>query len=302
MTVVVALGGNALIRPGERGTAAEQLANLRATCEALRPLLGEPRLAITHGNGPQVGQALLRQERAAAEVPPLPLHLAVAETQATIGAMIATEVGVASRRAVACLLTRVVVDPDDPAFARPTKPVGPFYAEAEARRLERDLDWVVQADAGRGWRRVVPSPAPREIVELDAIRSLLDIGSVTVCCGGGGIPVARRNGRLNGVEGVIDKDRASALLAAALGAERLVILTDVAAVAAGFGTGEENDLRALTPDDADALLPELAAGSMGPKVEAAARYVRESGGEALITSADALAEALAGRAGTRVAA
>ncbi|MBA2357175.1 MAG: carbamate kinase [Actinobacteria bacterium] len=301
MTTVLALGGNALTRAGQRGTAAEQLANLRATFASLGPLLAEKRLAVTHGNGPQVGQALLRQERAAEDVPPLPLYLAVAETQATIGALIVAELGAVSGRRAACVLTRVVVDPEDPAFAEPAKPIGPFYGEAQARRLEAERGWAVRPDAGRGWRRVVPSPAPLEIVELDAIRSLLDAGFVSVSCGGGGIPVVRRDGRLNGAGAVIDKDRASALLAVGLGARRLVILTDVPAVARGFGSDEARELRTLTLDEADALLPQLAAGSMGPKVESAARFVRETGGEALITSAGALAEALAGRAGTRVA-
>src|SRR5204863_3961260 len=226
VTAVVALGGNALMRPGQRGTAAEQRANLREACEALRPLLDEDELVITHGNGPQVGNELLRHERAADEAPPLPLYLAVAQTQAEIGALIESELAPVAGRAVACLLTHVVVAEDDPAFADPTKPVGPFYDEARARELESERGWKVIHDAGRGWRRVVPSPQPLEIVELDSIRSLLEGGAIVVACGGGGIPAARRDGRLAGLDAVIDKDRASSLLARELGADRLVVLTE----------------------------------------------------------------------------
>ena len=302
MLTVVALGGNALTRPGERGTAAEQRANLRATCEAMRPLLGEGELVVTHGNGPQVGNELLRQERAADEVPPLPLYLAVAQTQAEIGALIESELRAVAGRPVVCVLTHVRVDEDDPAFGAPTKPVGPFYSEEQARRLESDRGWAVAGDAGRGWRRVVPSPAPLEVVEIEAVRTLLATGTIAVACGGGGIPVSARNGRLAGLDAVIDKDRASAVLAIALGAERLVILTDVDAVYRGWGTSAEEPVRELDADAAEALLSELPAGSMGPKVEASVEFARASGHEALITSAAALGEALGGRAGTHVTA
>jgi carbamate kinase len=300
LTTVVALGGNALIRPGDRGTAAEQAARLRQAAVALEPLLADDRLVITHGNGPQVGNALLRQERAADEVPPLPLYLAVAQTQGEIGALIATELRPAARRPIVCLLTHVVVAEDDPAFERPTKPIGPFYSSEQARALERERGWSLVEEQGRGWRRAAPSPTPLEIVERDQIRALLDAGAVPVAAGGGGIPVIRRDGRLHGVDAVIDKDRASALLAAALGAERVVILTDVGAVKRGFGSADEAELRELTSADAEALLPDLAEGSMRPKVEAAITVAR-AGGEAIITALDRVEDALAGRAGTRVA-
>ena len=299
MTTVIALGGNALMRAGERGTAAEQLANLREACAAIAPLLDDPQVVVTHGNGPQVGNELVRQERAADEVPPLPLYLAVAQTQAEIGALIETELRPVAARPVACVLTHVRVDEDDPAFADPTKPVGPFYDSAQAEVLERERGWHVKADAGRGYRRVVPSPAPLEILELDAIKALLGAGTCAIACGGGGIPVASRNGRLGGIDAVIDKDRASALLARELRAERFVILTDVPAVLRNYGTDEAEEVRALTPREAEDLLGELAEGSMRPKVEAALAFVRATGGEALITSPAALQEALAGRAGTR---
>ena len=300
MTTVIALGGNALMRPGERGTAAEQRANLRETCEALRPLLADGELVVTHGNGPQVGNELVRQERAADEVPPLPLYLAVAQTQAEIGALIESELAAVADRPVICVLTHVRVDEDDPAFEQPTKPVGPFYSEEQARQLESERGWVVAHDAGRGWRRVVPSPKPLEVVELTAIRTLVAAGSIPVACGGGGIPVSSRNGRLTGLDAVIDKDRASSLLAVALGAKQLVIVTDVAAVNRGWGTPEQEEVRMLDAASAEALLPELATGSIGPKLEAALAVAQASGRDALITSAVSLSEALAGRAGTRI--
>jgi carbamate kinase len=286
------------MRPGERGTAAEQLANLRRAVTGLRPLLAKTGgLVITHGNGPQVGNELLRQERAAEEVPPLPLWLAVAQTQAEIGALIAAGLRPALEdREVACVLTHVTVAPDDPAFERPTKPIGPFYSAEQAGVLERERGWALVSDANRGHRRVVPSPAPLEIVELDAIRRLVEAGTVTIACGGGGIPVALREGRLSGVDAVIDKDRASALLARKLEAERLIILTEVPAVYRNFGDSDQEEIPELSRSDAEALLPQLSEGSMRPKIESALGFA----GETLITSFDALPDALAGTAGTRV--
>jgi len=287
---VVALGGNALMRPGERGTAAEQLANLRRAVTALTPLL-EPGLVLTHGNGPQVGNELLRQERAADEAPPLPLWLAVAQTQAEIGALIAAELR--PQVTPTCVLTHVRVAADDPAFDRPTKPIGPFYSAEQGEQLQRERGWAMVSDANRGHRRVVPSPQPLEIVELDAIRRLAENGSVVIACGGGGIPVVRRGERLTGVDAVIDKDRASALLARGLEAERLVILTEVPAVYRNFGADDQEELPSLTRAEAQSLLPELAEGSMRPKVEAALAFA----GETLITNFEGLES---GR-GTRIA-
>ncbi len=285
------------MRPGERGTAAEQLANLRRTVVSLRPLLAEAELVITHGNGPQVGNELLRQERAADEAPPLPLWLAVAQTQAEIGALIASELRPAlAERETACVLTHVRVAADDLAFDRPTKPIGPFYSAEQAVQLERERGWDLVSDANRGHRRVVPSPAPLEIVELDAIRRLAGAGTVTIACGGGGIPVVRRQGRLSGVDAVIDKDRASALLARELDAMRLIILTEVPAVYRNFGAQEQEEIRELSREDVEALLPQLSEGSMRPKVESALAFA----GETLITNIDVLEDALAGHAGTWV--
>ena len=297
MSTVVALGGNAMMRPGERGTAAEQLTNLRRAVSALEPVLGEPGLVLTHGNGPQVGNELLRQERAAEEAPPLPLWLAVAQTQAEIGALISAELRPAlDGREAACMLTHVRVAADDPAFDRPTKPIGPFYSAEQAEQLERERGWQLVSDANRGHRRVVPSPEPLEIVELEVIRLLAETGTVAIACGGGGIPVVRRGGRLSGVDAVIDKDRASALLARGLGARRLLILTEVPAVYRNFGQPDQKELRELSTSDAESLLPRLAEGSMRPKVESALTF----GGETLITNFDALNAALAGEGGTRI--
>ena len=298
MLTVLALGGNALLAPGERGTAAEQRANLRATLRRCRGLLRAGAVVITHGNGPQVGNELLRQEVAREEAPPLPLYLAVAQTQAEIGALIAAELRAAVEEPAVVVLTHVLVDGADPAFDDPTKPVGPFYSEERARELEREREWAVREDSQRGWRRVVPSPRPLRVLEIDAVRTLLGDGAVVVAVGGGGIPVVERDGAYDGVDAVIDKDHASALLATELGARRLVILTQVPAVYRDFESETRTRVAELSPGRDDAILAALPPGSMRPKVEAAFDFVRATGGEALITSAEALEN---GEAGTRIA-
>jgi carbamate kinase len=297
MLTVVALGGNALLGPGERGTAVEQRGNLAKTFSAAASILKDGPVVVTHGNGPQVGNELLRHELASAEAPPLPLYIAVAQTQAEIGALIAAELEPVAGKRVAVVMTRVVVAEDDPAFADPTKPVGPFYGAERAQALEKERGWAVREDANRGWRRVVPSPRPLEVLELGPIRTLLESGTLVVAVGGGGIPVVARDGRHDGVDAVIDKDHASALLAIQLGAERFVVLTQVPAVYTGFGTDQQQALEELVPGRDDELIDSLPAGSMRPKVEAAFRFVRETGGEALITSSEALAR---NEAGTKV--
>jgi carbamate kinase len=297
---VVALGGNALLRPGERGTAAEHRANLAATFAAAAPLL-DGNVVVTHGNGPQVGNELLRQELAAAEAPPLPLWEAVAQTQAEIGTLAAAELLPVAGRPVTVVVTHVVVDPDDDAFGNPTKPIGPHYPGDRARELEHDRGWTLREVPGRGWRRVVPSPKPLEVVELEAVRTLLESGRLVVAVGGGGIPVVRTDQSFAGIDAVIDKDHASALLAVGLGAERLVILTEVPGVYRSFDAdgGDGDPIAVLSADEDGGFAEELPAGSMRPKVEAAFAFVRQTGGEALITSADAVAN---GGAGTRVVA
>ena len=295
MLTVLALGGNALLGPGQRGTAAEHRANLATTFEAVAPLL-EGELVVTHGNGPQVGNELLRQELAAAEAPPLPLWVAVAQTQAEIGTLAAAELAPATGRPVVVVATHVVVDPGDPAFDNPTKPIGPYYHRPRAEELERDRGWTLREDAGRGWRRVVPSPRPLEIVELEAVRTLLAAGQLAIAVGGGGIPVVRRDKGFDGIDAVIDKDHASALLAVGLGAERLVVLTQVPGVYREFGQDEDpgEPIAELSPDQDAGIVDTLPAGSMRPKVEAAFAFVSQTGGEALITSADAVRNGLTG--------
>ena len=294
---VIALGGNALLRPGERGTAAEQRANLGATFRSLVDIVRGGAVVFTHGNGPQVGNELLRQELASSEAPPLPLYLAVAKTQAEIGALIAAELRPLTVRPIVVLLTHVAVAADDPAFGRPTKPVGPFYDEAQARALEDERGWELKEDAGRGWRRVVASPRPLEVLELEMVAGLLESGALVVAAGGGGIPVVHREGRHDGVDAVIDKDLVSALLATRLGAQRLLILTQVPTVFRGFESGTPDPIAELRAGRDEEILDDLPAGSMRPKVEAAFAFVRETGGEATITSAEALGR---GEAGTRV--
>jgi carbamate kinase len=295
---VLALGGNALLGPGERGTAAEHRANLASTFAAVTPLL-EGEVVVTHGNGPQVGNELLRQELGTAEAPPLPLWVAVAQTQAEIGTLAATELAAVVGKPVAVVVTHVVVDPADPAFGTPTKPIGPHYPRSHADELERDRGWTLKEEPGRGWRRVVPSPRPLEILELGAVRTLLDSGHLVVAAGGGGIPVVRRDHSFDGIDAVIDKDHASSLLAVGLGAERLVILTEVPGVYRDFdadrGAGEP--IGVLSADRDEEIVETLPAGSMRPKVEAAFAFVEETGGEAVITSAEAVRN---GGAGTRV--
>ena len=298
MLTVVALGGNALLGRGERGTAAEHRANLAATFAAVAPLL-EGEIVVTHGNGPQVGNELLRQELGAAEAPPLPLWVAVAQTQAEIGTLAAAELLPVVARPVAVVVTHVAVDPADPAFRSPTKPIGPHYDDPRARELEQDRGWTMKEEPGRGWRRVVPSPRPLEVVELGAVRTLLEAGQLVVAAGGGGIPVVRRGDAFDGIDAVIDKDHASALLAIGLGAQRLVILTQVPGVYRDFGAdgAQGEPIAELDPErDAD-IVEELPAGSMRPKVMAAFAFVRQTGGEALITSADAIGK---GDPGTRI--
>ena len=299
MLTVLALGGNALLGPGERGTAAEHRANLATTFAAIGSLL-DGEVVLTHGNGPQAGNELLRQELAAAEAPPLPLWVAVAQTQAEIGTLAAAELLPVAGKPVAVVVTHVVVDPADPAFQSPTKPIGPHYDSFRARELERDRGWTLREEPGRGWRRVVPSPRPLEVLELEAVRTLLKSGQLVVAVGGGGIPVVRRDRAIDGIDAVIDKDHASALLAVGLGAERLVLLTQVPGVYRDFGGegGRGEPIAELSPERDAALVEELPAGSMRPKVEAAFAFVAQTGGEALITSAEAVRN---GDAGTRVA-
>ncbi|MEO0008921.1 MAG: carbamate kinase [candidate division WOR-3 bacterium] len=308
MTAVLAIGGNSLIRSKEQISFADQLATLKASCEPLVALVRQgERVVITHGNGPQVGFILLRSYLARNRLPEIPLDAANAQTQAEIGYMIQQVLGNLFLQAgisqpVVTVVTRVLVDRDDPAFAKPSKPVGPFYTRAEAVKLEQELGWTVREDSGRGYRRMVASPLPQAVIELEEIRSLVNAGAVVIACGGGGIPVIRENGELKGVAAVIDKDLASALLANLLGAERMIITTAVDRVYLNYGKPDAQPLKQVSAAElreyqAQGHFPE---GSMGPKIEAALRFLAGGGKEVLITDPDHLLAALEGRAGTRI--
>jgi carbamate kinase len=307
--VVLALGGNAIAPAGTGGTAEEQIASITRAMRSIGALVEAGlEVIITHGNGPQVGNLLLKNDLAKDIVPPMPLDWCVAQTQATIGSAMVTalEEDLAARGLpipVIAVLSRVLVDANDPGFANPTKPIGRYVDEAEARSemQRRGHTWVRQGD--KGWRRVVPSPEPQALLDGMSMRLVLDGGAVLIANGGGGIPMIRGDtGRLLGVEAVIDKDLAAALLARELEAERLVILTDVNGVAAGYGTPEEEWLDEVTVERLRELqvAGHFAAGSMGPKVEAVLRFADATGGSAVIGSLDELSATVDGRAGTRV--
>ena len=296
MRIVVALGGNALLRRDEAPESAVQRRNIDRAVASIAELAREHELVLTHGNGPQVGLLALQSE-AYRQVAPYPLDVLGAESEGMIGYLL--EQGLRNElpgREVATLVTQVVVDPADPAFVGPSKPIGSVYSEAEAGRLAGERGWTLARD-GAGFRRVVPSPEPVEIVELRAIRLLLESGVIVVCVGGGGIPVAR-NGTLRGVEAVIDKDKAAALLAEQLDADVLLLLTDVEAVQLGWGTPGSTPLSQTTVEELRGHV--FAPGSMGPKVEAACRFVERTGGAAAIGSLDQAAAILAGAAGTTI--
>jgi carbamate kinase len=297
--IVAALGGNALLRRGEPLEADVQRRNVATAVAALAPVARAHELVVTHGNGPQVGLLAL-QAAADRTVRPYPLDVLGAESEGMIGYLL--EQGLRNalpERDIATLLTQVVVAPDDPAFARPTKPIGPVYEEHEARHLAAERGWSIAPDGGH-WRRVVPSPEPVEIVELHTVRLLVDAGVLVVCAGGGGIPVVVDGaGALRGVEAVVDKDLAAALLAESLQADLLLLLTDVSVVVRGYGSADAVPIRDSTPAELRDLV--FAEGSMGPKVEAACRFVERSGGRAAIGALEAAEELAAGSAGTQVA-
>ena len=296
MRLVVALGGNALLRPGEPPEAEVQRANLRGAARALAPLVRDHELVITHGNGPQIGWLALQ---AAVSARPDPLDVLGAESEALIGYLIEQELApLLPECEIATLVTLVEVDAADRAFAAPTKPIGPRYTVTAARAIARERGWQIAPVEG-GFRRVVPSPEPRRIRELGVIRRLVEAGVVVVCAGGGGIPVVTTQaGTLRGVEAVIDKDLTAALLASELGADALLLLTDVAAVYEDWPHPCERPIRSATPAALRARA--FAAGSMGPKVEAACRFIERGGRIAAIGALDAVACLLEGTAGTIV--
>jgi carbamate kinase len=309
--IVVALGGNAILRSHEKGTIEEQSRNVRETSGRLASMITQwYQVVITHGNGPQVGNILIQNEVAKDKVPAMPLDVCGAESQGLIGYMIQRALRLdllrlGKRRTVTSLVTQVRVDENDNAFRHPTKPVGPFYGReyAEKQMKRSGEQWIEQK--GKGWRRVVPSPEPKEIVEKEAILNLIDSGIVVVACGGGGIPVIQTGeGGLEGVEAVIDKDLAAQCLARDIGADLLLILTDVETVMLRFGQPDQFALREVSVVELRKYQREghFPDGSMGPKVEAALRFVEGGGETAIITSLSGAHEALKGKVGTRVVA
>jgi len=306
---VVAIGGNSLIKDRDHQTVPDQFATTRETCVHIAGMIEQGwDVVITHGNGPQVGFILLRSELARHVLHTVPLDSCGADTQGAIGYMIQQSLyneflkrGI--KKQAATVVTQVVVDKDDPAFQNPSKPIGPFYDEEKARKYQEEEGWHIMEDAGRGWRRVVPSPLPLEIVEQDAIKALIDQGFVVIGVGGGGIPVVREpDGSLRGVEAVIDKDYASSLLATGIGADLFLISTAVEKVALNYNQPNQRWLDHMTLEEARRYLAEghFPAGSMGPKIRAIIWYLERGGKEALITNPENIERALAGETGTRI--
>ncbi len=308
-TAVVALGGNAITQPGIEDTIATQFANTRKSLDGIIELVRAGyKLAITHGNGPQVGNAILRVELARGQAPILPLGICVADTEGGMGYMI--EQSLQNRlkkeginRSVVTIITQILIDHNDPQIADPSKFVGQFYSETDARKFALERNWVVKKDSDRGWRRVVASPQPLSVVESDTIKALVDKGTIVITAGGGGIPVyIDGKGNLEGEDAVIDKDLASAVLGKDIGSEILIILTSVDRVAINFGKSNEQWLDKMTVTDAKKYLKDghFPAGSMGPKIQAAVQFIENGGREVIITSFNNAGRALDGAAGTRI--
>jgi carbamate kinase len=306
--IVLAIGGNAIIKEGQKGTLEEQQKNIDESCEPVLGLIEQGNtVVITHGNGPQVGNSLIKNQMAESVVPAYPLDVLDAETQGNLGyliqqafrnKMVERNIG----KTVATIVTQAVVSKDDPAFSNPTKPIGPFYTKEELDKVLETEKISYIEDSGRGYRRVVASPKPVTIVERDAIEALLDKEITVITAGGGGIPVIEENGMLKGTNAVIDKDFASALLAAEINADYLFILTGVEQVAIHFGTPQQQNLLEMTVDEALRYMEEghFPKGSMGPKIEAAILFLKKGGKNVIITSMDKLQDALEGKTGTRV--
>ena len=304
---VVAFGGNALLRPEDRGTQEEQIARAKQAARWLAEIVRYGyKLIVVHGNGPQVGNILIQAEEASTKIPPQSLDVAVAQTEGSIGFMLQQAIrnrleaiGVGGE--VATILTEVEVDANDIAFKRPTKPIGPFFTRYRAEALERDLGWTMKEDSGRGWRHVVPSPKPLRILNVSTIAHMLDTAACVIAAGGGGIPVVRgRDNAWRGIEAVIDKDYASAKLAADLKADIFIILTGVHKVAIDFGKATERAVERMTVAEAEKHMADgqFPPGSMGPKIDSALQFVRASGRQVLITDVEVLREALEGKDGT----
>jgi carbamate kinase len=307
--IVVALGGNALIQDGEKGTIQEQFANTQKSMEGIIYCIKKGfEVVITHGNGPQVGNMLLMVELSHGIVPELPLGVCVADTEGTIGYMIQQTLTNRLqkdhiKKCVVTILTQVVVDKDDNAFKNPTKPIGPFFTEEEAKKYTRERSWKMIEDSHRGYRRVVASPVPLKIVEEESVKRLLEGGEIVIAAGGGGIPVIlKEDGALEGVDVVIDKDLASSVLALNIKANYLMMLTGVDKVYLNFGEPNQRPLDTITVKEAEEYLAEghFPAGSMGPKIQAAINFLKGGGDTVYITAIDKVKEAIAGKAGTRI--
>ncbi len=308
---VIALGGNAIIPLGKKGNYLDQYQITKGTMHQVAELAGSGHeIVVTHGNGPVVGNIFLRNDAGYETygITPMPLFICGADSQGGLGYMIQQNLQNAMHllgldKPVATVITQVLVDRDDPAFESPTKPIGPFYDADQAQQLVRDLGWDVREDASRGWRRVVPSPKPQQVMEFQVIRQLLDTGTLVIACGGGGVPVVKcEKGKIEGIDAVIDKDLASELLAELIAADTFVIITQVPKVCSGFGTPEEVALDRLTAADVSHLLSagEFPRGSMGPKMEAAVKFLKAGGREVIITDPENLQSALQGEAGTHI--
>jgi carbamate kinase len=308
-TALIAVGGNSLIRAGERGTIDEQFGNALATAKSIAKMLSLGwNVVVTHGNGPQVGAALLRSERAAAEVYTHTLDMCVATTQSEIGYIMQKAMedelrNLGLSKTVLTIPTMVRVDAGDQAFKNPTKPIGPFYSKHDAEKKKRQLGWNIIEDASRGYRRVVPSPEPVEVLQLDIIKRIIELGVVVIALGGGGIPVVRQeNDKLAGSEAVIDKDRSSALLANGLNVDLFIISTDTDQVYLDYKKDTQRGIRNASAGEMQKYYEnkQFPAGSMGPKVESAIRFIRNGGKKVIITSYEYLSDALEGKAGTHI--
>jgi carbamate kinase len=309
LEVTVALGGNAILKHGEKGTPEEQFASIRSTARLLTRMIEEgDRVILTHGNGPQVGEILLKNEMAKGEIPPVTLDICGAESQGMIGYMLQQALGDALKERginvpVVTVLTQTVVDPSDPAFETPTKPIGPFYSSRKSMTLSKERGWRMIKDGDRGFRRVVPSPKPLDIVEKETIKRLYRSGSLVIAAGGGGVPVFRdKKGRLRGLEAVLDKDRTAALLASLLKADVLLILTDVDGVYLDYERPNRRRLQRLDASTCEKYLRDgqFPPGSMGPKIESAVRFLDSGGKKVIITSLNLAEEALSGHVGTTI--
>ena len=306
--MLVSLGGNAILKHTEKGTAKEQYENIKRTCEYIvEMILEDYHIALTHGNGPQVGDILLAYDCAKDILPPMPLDVCGAQSQGMIGYMFQLSLKNVLKKykidkSVVTLLTQTLIHPDDHQLKNPSKPIGPFYTAMEAAKLRKEKNWIIENDSGRGFRRLVPSPIPLRFVDEGCIKTLYEAGDLVIASGGGGIPVIWKNGKLQGIEAVLDKDYAASLMATLIDAEILLILTDVEKIALNYGTSYEKDLDYINKSQAIQYLREghFPVGSMGPKVESAIKFLENGGKKVVITSLESAMNALKGNTGTTI--